>query len=293
MVAANHMTDEPLSLLAPLAAETGKKHCRDVDGPGGCAWYHGTLEYLRLLDLVITPSAHREFFVPAIQGLAENSSTHRVLVSGAGDCSMMAQVLTGFRRASVEPDITVIDRCNTPLILNRWLAEREGLSIETARTEILDFETSHAFDVICTHCFLGYFTPDVRPMVADKWFSLLRPGGCLLTVNPIRNTPDNSLVQFTPEQAASFEERALKAAHSRPDLFGTDLDWFRQRVRKYAANFGSYPVRSAEDFRSLFEKAGFTVETISSLSSPGTPNAASSGPTELGLLFMSVVAARP
>ncbi|MDP6787313.1 MAG: class I SAM-dependent methyltransferase [Rhodospirillales bacterium] len=287
------MTDEPLSLIAPLAAKTGEQHCRNDEGSGSCAWYHGTLDYLRLLDLVISPHAHRDFFVPAFQGLAEGSSSHRVLVSGAGDCSMMTQVLSGFRAASVEPDITVIDRCETPLILNRWLAEREGLSIETAQSEVLDFETSHPFDVICTHCFLGYFTSEVRPRVADKWFSLLRPGGRLLTINPIRNTPDDSLVRFTPEQAASFGERALRAAQSRPDLFGTDLDWFRKRVGEYARNFGSYPVRSAEDFRSLFEKAGFSVERMSPLSLPGTPVSASSGPTELGLLFMSVVAVRP
>ena len=289
------MIDEPLTLLAPLASETGAIHCRDGDGPDPkCSWYHGTLEYLRLLDLVISPAAHRDFFVSRIQALAEDRSFRSILISGAGDCSMMIQVLNGFGAAAVEPDITVLDRCGTPLALNRWLAEREGLSIEIIRSEILDFDTDRTFDLICTHCFLGYFTPDVRPALAAKWFSLLRPGGRLMTVNPIRDTPDYALVQFTPDQAASFVDRALKAAESRPDMMAVGLDWFRQRVRTYAANFGSFPVRSGDEFRGLFEAAGFTVEAMNLLHLLGTPTTPStSGPTELGLKFMSMAAVRP
>src|SRR3546814_2715406 len=70
---------------------------------------------------------------------------------------------------------------------------------------VLDYDGGARFDVVCTHCFLGYFTPEQRPALMAKWFSLLRPGGRVLTVNPIRPTPDHAFVPFTPAQARSEE----------------------------------------------------------------------------------------
>src|SRR3546814_1159862 len=85
---------------------------------------------------------------------------------------------------------------------------------------VLDYAGGARFDVVCTHCFLGYFTPEQRPALMAKWFSLLRPGGRVLTVNPIRPTPDHAFVPFTPAQAASFEARAMAAAEARPERLG-------------------------------------------------------------------------
>src|SRR3546814_11783469 len=60
---------------------------------------------------------------------------------------------------------------------------------------VLDYDGGARFDVVCTHCFLGYFTPEQRPALMAKWFSLLRPGGRVLTVTPIRPTPDHAFVR--------------------------------------------------------------------------------------------------
>lgn len=283
--------EEPLSVIAPLAAETAQHHCCRLDDAGvTCDWYHGTIDYLRLLDLVISPADHAGFYVPILERLAREPAFGSVLVSGAGDCSMLAQVLAGLRATAGEPTITLIDRCETPLILNSWFARRHGRVIETVVTPVLDYDGGGRFDVVCTHCFLGYFTPEQRPALMTKWFSLLRPGGRVLTVNPIRQTPDHAFVPFTPAQAASFEARAMAAAEARPERLGDARASFRDRVQAFTASFGSYPVRSVEELRGLFEAAGFVVEEIGPLPG-GQPGG--TGPTEPGLPFFAVNARRP
>src|SRR3546814_10086578 len=77
----------------------------------------------------------------------------------------------------------------TTLFRSSWFAKRYGRAVETVVTPVLDYDGGARFDVVCTHCFLGYFTPEQRPALMAKWFSLLRPGGRVLTVNPIRPTP--------------------------------------------------------------------------------------------------------
>lgn len=284
--------EEPLHLIAPLAAKTAAEHCGCDSGTGGtCGWYHGTIGYLRLLDLVISPADHAGFYLPALQRLVAAGKLRRLLISGAGDCCMLAQVLRGTDAATGAPEIVVVDRCETPLRLNSWHAEQVGQAIETVNSPVLDFTSARPFDVICTHCFLGYFTPQQRPALMARWFSLLRPGGRVLTVNPIRPLPDHSFVRFKPDQAASFEARALAAAAARPErLGGLALADFRQRVRAFTASFGSYPVHSVEEVRGLFETAGFMVEDIAPLSGG---QGGGSGPTEPGLPFVAVSAIRP
>jgi len=283
--------EEPLALIAPLAAELAERHCRRDAGTGStCAWYHGMIDYLRLLGVMSSPAADRGFLVPTFERLARDPANRRVFVSGAGDCSMLAQLLSGFEAAGAEPSVTLIDRCETPVRLNRWFAERHGLAIETSVASILDYDSDATFDIICTHCFLGWFTPEQLPGLFARWFSLLRPGGRVVTINPIRDMPDYSFVGFNPAQAASFEARALAAARADPALFGSDLATLQQRVRAFTAAFGSYPIRSTEEFRGLFEDAGFVVEESAPL-----PGAASGGgaPGEHGPVFHSAVALRP
>ena len=54
--------DEPLAEIAPLAAELAPQHCRQHSHSGqSCAWYHGTLGYLRLLGVMSSPAEDRDF----------------------------------------------------------------------------------------------------------------------------------------------------------------------------------------------------------------------------------------
>src|SRR3546814_13228161 len=82
----------------------------------------------------------------------------------------------------------------------------------------------------------------------------------------------------------------MAAAEARPERLGAAHASFRHRVQAFTASFGSYPVRSVEDLRGLFEAAGFVVEELSLLPG-GQPGG--TGPTEPGLPFFAVNARRP
>lgn len=282
--------EEPLALIAPLADATAQKHCRrDAASGESCAWYHGTVDYLRLLGVMSSPAEDSGFLQPTFQRLAREPGTRDVLVCGAGDCAMLAQLLAGFRAADCQPSVTLIDHCATPVQMNRWFAERNGLALETEVVNVLDYETDRRFDLICTHCFIGYFTPEQRPALFARWFALLRPGGRVVTVNPVRHTTDHSLLRFSPEQAAAFEARALAALCEVPEILNGDAEELQRRARGFTANFASYPVRSIEELRGHFEAAGFVVEHCAPLPSPDSGGA----PGERGPAYHAVIALRP
>lgn len=282
--------DEPLAEIAPLAAELAPQHCRQHSHSGqSCAWYHGTLGYLRLLGVMSSPAEDRDFLQEAFTRLARQGDVRRALVSGAGDCAMLTQLVAAFEAAGALPALTLIDRCATPVLLNAWLAGRRGLHLTTANVDIRDFESTEPFDLICTHCFLGYFAPHERPALLHKWFTLLRPGGTVVTVNPVRATADDSFLGFSPEQAASFRERALAAAASAAGLCPWSAAELQRRVDAFTTHFGSYPVRSTAALAGLFEAAGFVVETCRPLPSGGNGGA----PGERGPAYHAVVARRP
>lgn len=283
--------EEPLSVIAPLAAELAPQHCKDDAGGESCAWYHGSIGYLRLLGVMSSPAEDRSFLRATFARLAKEQAFRRVLVSGAGDCAMLTQLMAGFAAAAATPSVTLIDRCPTPVRLNEWLAERCGLPLATSVVDIRDFESAEPFDVICTHCFLGFFAPEERPQLFAKWFSLLRPGGYVVTVNPVRDTPDHSFLGFSATQAASFRERALSAA-ARTDAGPLPCDALalRQRIDAFTANFGSYPVRSAAELAGLFEAAGFTVESCHPLHGSASGDGA---PGVHGPAYHALVARRP
>ena len=280
-------------MVAPLAAEAALAMCCDDDGQGrNCSWYHGALQYFRMLDLVASPATHSAFFTENFGKLARGPDCRRVLVSGAADCAMAAQILSAFREADVEPELTIVDRCETPLFLNRWFAEREGARIVTHAANALDYDSAVPFDLISTHCFLGYFMPEERTRLAAKWFSLLRKGGRVVTINPVRKDSDGTLARFSSAQAASFQERALAVLQSKDGAFEIDPERFQNLVRGFTESFWSYPVRSVDEIAALFEGAGFAVEQISPVSLHRPITGVCAGPTEPGLAFVSVVAVR-
>ena len=145
--------DEALEEAARLARDEAPSLCRADAAGGTCAWHHGLWPTLRLLGLVTEPALHGEFLRGALAAVAGKAP--RVLLSGAADHALLAQVLAAFASRTLR--ITVLDICETPLLLNRWYAGRAGVAIETCRSDILDYAAPRAFDAICTHAFLGNF----------------------------------------------------------------------------------------------------------------------------------------
>lgn len=281
--------DRLLTESAPLALERSAGLChRGPGGHDGCDWYHGVWQYFRMLGVVATPWMQRHFYERALGELAASGSHPRVLVSGTSDYAMPALVLHAYALRGARPEVTVTDRCGTPLFLNRWYAERHGVRIATRAGDILA-AAGGPFDVICTHSFLGNFPPQRRAELVSVWRALLRPGGKLVTINRIR-PGSRGEVRFSAGQGEAFRERVLRAARALPVAIGIEDPTLAQWAEAYTARYHSWPVGSAAELRALLEGNGFVVEHLE----PG-PGAASgpAGPSVAGAaLRLEVVASR-
>lgn len=240
--------DEALEEAARLAREKAPSLC------AGCDWNHGLWPTLRLLGLVTEPALHGEFLRPALAAVP--GAAPRVLLSGAADHALLAQVLAAY--AGRSPRITVLDICETPLMLNRWYAERRGVRIETQRSDILDYEAAGAFDVVCTHAFLGNFDPPKRAALMRKWHSLLQPGGKVITVNRLRPGREPQWVAFSVDQVWAYRARVEEAAQAR----GLRIERLGRAAEVYATRQAMFPLGSAMEFDALLRGADFEVERM-------------------------------
>src|SRR5690606_9696782 len=120
---------------------------------------------------------HAPLYVAALRPLIAAGEVRRVLVAGAADYGLLAVVFDAFRREGVEPQVTVADRCATPLRLCRWYAERFGVPVRTVQRDIAALHDGSVHDAICAHSLLSCVPVGRHANIAASWYGALRPGG--------------------------------------------------------------------------------------------------------------------
>ncbi len=255
--------DEPLAISAPLALEAAKRYCRHYPVQGqSCLSYHGTWQYRRLFGLVTSiTDLQRGFFLDALGSLAVDGRYPRVLITGTTDYAMMAIVLKAYRDSKAEVNLTVLDRCETPLVLNRWYAEQVSHPVDVRTCDVLDYHSPRPFDVICTHSLVNHFPPASRPGLVAKWRQLLRPGGKLVTANKIRPGADEGPVTAKTERVELFREEMRRAAKSWPDLVGVTPEELADHAAVLMRR-QLYHMSSLKRLRSLLTDGGLAVERL-------------------------------
>ena len=280
------MVDEPLLESAPIAWRLARELCRTNPATGAsCEWLHAFWQCLRIIGLAATPDRHAGFYQAAFDGVGAGDGSPRILVSGTADYSMLAHVLAAFRARGVEPSVTVIDVCETPLELNRWYAQRAGGRVETAQSSVLQYPAPAPFDCVCTHSFLGMFSGEERPALIAAWRRLLKPGGRVVITHPLQPLQSNEPNRFSPEQATAFRGLVGSRAAQLAAIIGTEPDAIMARAERYLEARYGHPLRSGDEIAALFEDGGFdpvhiacgpvTVEEPPAIGGPGLrkPNA--------------------
>ncbi len=246
-----------------------------------CSWYHGSWELLTSLGLVTTSAVHAGQFEHLLaKGTAAATDRQGVLISGSTDDSLLKTVSSAYRRIGMDAKYTAIDLCRTPLELMRLYADDNRLELELERTDILDYDPDTRFDVIVAHAFMGNFNERQRSELVLKWSSLLNPGGSVVTIQRVRPADSPPIVQFTPEQAASFIEFALDSARDVEDFTTTDLAVVERAARLFCDRFISHSICSKDALEGHFLDAGLRfrrleyqkMETIRHLSGPSVPS---------------------
>lgn len=287
--------DEPLNLSAPLAWQLASQLCAANIAATGvdCSATHAIWQYLRLLGLIGSLDARADFYWRAFDDVTGGADSPRVLIAGTADYSMLAHTIAAFRARGVEPRITVVDLCETPLALNRWYAERSGCRIETCRTDIFGYESGAAFDAVCTDSFIARFPHAQWPRLCEKWHDLLRTGGLFITDNRLRPSNADARVVFSAEKIRTFIAEVLRASTAAGATLGVDPAALAHQAGRYAQSHFAYPLRAPEQLGSLLECAGFRLERLTVETVIAESAAALSGPsTRGGGQFVRTVASR-
>lgn len=291
---------EPLTELAPLARRWAATCCVAHDAGVSCEPYHALWPYLRLMGLGKTLSGHGAQFLHEMGDWARDWVTRgrrerpQVLVSGSADASMLAHVVHAARGAALEVDVTVVDRCETPLRLSQWYAERVGFSgLTVACSDVLDFRPARRFDLVVTSSFLGYFAPAERVRLFQAYADLMAPGARLVFANRLRAGPADQVVGFSPAQAEAFVRQVRLSAATLPLACGPDPDALAALAQRYCALFRSYPLNDASAVAALAASAGLRVLRIDGLHHTAAQAVVSGPTTSDASPYVFVVLQRP
>jgi hypothetical protein len=259
--------EEPMLITAPIARELAPVLCKgSYMSQEDCSWYHSSWQFLRIFNMVSTPTWHATFYLTNLERLAP---THQhCLISGTADYSMLAHVLWAYKRASVHPMVLVLDTCETPLLLCKWYAKYVGDDVLTEKQDILNYESRNPLDIIVTDAFLTRFSPQDRPKVVSRWHSLLRNGGKVVTTIRIEPRTKAELVKASLPEISNFRKRASREASKWRGFLEITEEDVAELAQRYAERMVSFSCQSDTEIISLFQEAGFSCD-IEIASVPG------------------------
>ncbi len=254
--------EEPLVMSADLISDVAHVLCTgDHVDPDGCAWYHGAWQYLRLLDLVSTPTWHSAFYTRAIGDLLADSPAAEILITGTADYSVFAYIDAIARATGADPQITVLDQCATPLFACRWYGKRVGREVATVAEDLLSGTVSASpgvWDAVLTDAFLTRFSIEDSSTIVKLWASLLRPAGRLITT--IRSHAQSPLGRTLDEAVSGFRNRARHRAERWDSFLDRSPEEIAEVAETYASRMRSTDVGDRDAIRALFDASPLTIE---------------------------------
>ena len=250
---------EPLSESAPLAWAEAPGLChRDPATGDTCVWYHRVWQYLRLLGIITTVRTNSDFLIGTFRECARTREHSVALISATADYSMLAHLNHAYAQEHQKLDVTVVDRCPTALMLNRWYAERCELAVKTRHADVLEYAPDGPFDLVCAHNFVGRFDLENRRRLISRWHALLRPGGLVVTTQRIRPNSREHRSGYTDAEARELSDRVAAIARTHSGL-GVDHDEFAMAVYEYALRKSAFVIRADREITDPFIEQGFDV----------------------------------
>jgi SAM-dependent methyltransferase len=216
--------------------------------------------YLRLFRMAPAPDRHARFLFEALGALARTGEFPRVLISATCDYAMLAHLVYAYGREKAALDVTVVDRCETPLALCRWYAKLIGRRIETQAADIFRYRASAPFDLICTDSFLSRFPSGRRRALAARWRDLLRPGGKVITATRLEPDWTPPMARYTTRQKRLLGERVQQLTQRWREFLHVDPRELAADARRVAREARTYSLRSRPEVETLFMRAGFSFD---------------------------------
>jgi hypothetical protein len=178
---------------------------------------------------------------------------------------MLATLHEAIQTADANPNIKIYDICATPLASCEWYAKRFGLEIECVVDNIITSPTMPlgTFDLIVTDEFLTVLKAEYKPLITERWFNLLAPGGSVVTTAMIGKVT-------TPELRRNYADRCRELTNVEAETMkkpGTPLPDLIERFEQFADIHTRHMLVDEDEIRSLFSK--FDLEFLKVTPTPG------------------------
>lgn len=246
----NDKIEAYLKKSANIAYDVSNKLCKNGIVDTECLWYHSVWQYLRLLNVVSSPTWHDEFYNKELLNALNNKLEANILISGTADYSMLAYVIYAIEKSNVKkPHIYVLDTCNTPLYLCKWYAKNNNVVINTINQNIMLYENKNFYDIICTDAFLTRFSKDMVSKVISKWSTLLKKNGKIITT--IRVHYDNES-KITNDEINNFADKVKYLAEKNKEYIKLKPIEIAKLTKNYARKMKSNNIGNEKDIINFF-----------------------------------------
>jgi 2-polyprenyl-3-methyl-5-hydroxy-6-metoxy-1,4-benzoquinol methylase len=218
-----------------------------------CDWYHGTWQYMRLLNMVAVPRWY-PFYHEALSEVLQRKPNADVMISACADLGMLHTLDAAIKATGAHPNIVIYDICSTPLKNSKWYADRHWLEVKCVCDNIITAAIREdSFDLVTTDEFLSVLQDPYKPLIVEKWKKILKPDGSLVTTAMIGKPT-------TPELRKGYEERAhrLFKAYGHimfPGHWGEEakLDHLFKRFYSFAMFHTRHMLRDEKQLQQLFK----------------------------------------
>ena len=251
---------EPLMFSADMMSEVALVLCtHDHMNMDSCYWYHSVWQYLRLMNMVSTPSWHHDFYTKQLIDSIMLFEQPNILISGAADYSSLSYAIRAVKTIGAKAYFSVLDLCETPLFACKWYAKREKVAIKTICASIFDLNVQNEYDVICTDAFLTRFSKRDMNKIISIWYKALSENGSVVTT--VRIHDENHKCPLIPndEDIRLFRHKAFE----RSKIWGNTINYSQEQIsimaEKYARKMKSNSIGNKDDIIQVFKRNGFEI----------------------------------
>lgn len=239
----------------------------DIDGQARAGWqlgeqlctrcngYHQTWGLLRAAKVMRAGETDRRLLMPILADMVRPGTN--ILIAGAADAGLLQLVAES---APARPiDITLLDRCPSPIALIHHIALPPGISVDAREADLTELDEPGRYDVVLSHSMLPFVDPATRIAILQRLRASLSPEGKLLLV--VRTAPVYGSEIPDAHDQAWLDRTYAKLSHV-PDLVrfcGPDLP---SKLQQYAHSrrARSYGFRNEHEVATLLEDSGFRIE---------------------------------